>query len=394
VLTSTFPAAKGDGTPEFVLTLAEALAKEDSITVVAPRVAGGARRERVGQVEVRRFAYFPGRFEGLADGAIMPNLRSEPWRIVEAPFLVLAMLFAAWRAARETRPDVVHAHWLLPAGLVAVVLRGALKVPFVLTVHGADAYVLRGPMARVLRRVVVRRASAAVPVSRDIAARLAISPETVVPMGVDATAIRRAVGTRAPEPGRALFVGRLAEKKGVDVLLDALSDAPAATLRIAGDGPLRAQLEAQLAASGLGADRVAFLGRIGHDRVIDELAHASVFVIPSKVAADGDQEGTPVVLAEAMAAGVSVLASALGGIVDHVVDGETGILVPPDDPRALGAALQRMLADPVGSEALGRHAQERLGPLDVEQTRARYSDLYAAAIEDLPSGGAGRSGET
>jgi glycosyltransferase involved in cell wall biosynthesis len=310
----------------------------------------------------------------------MPNLRAQPWRIVEAPFLVLAMLVAAWRAARETRPDVVHAHWLLPAGLVAVVLRTARRIPFVLTVHGADAYVLRGLPARVLRRVVLQRASAVVPVSRDIATRLELPPEAAIPMGVDANAIRRELGARAPEPGRVLFVGRLAEKKGVDVLIDALRAAPAACVYIGGDGPLRDDLEAQAKDAELLADRVVFLGQIGHDRVIEELARAAVFVIPSKVAADGDQEGTPVVLAEAMAAGVPVLASALGGLADHVIDGETGVLVPPDDAHALGAALQRMLADPAATEALGRHARERLGALDVEETRARYARLFTEAV--------------
>jgi glycosyltransferase involved in cell wall biosynthesis len=380
VLTSTFPAAKGDGTPEFVLTLAEALAAHESVTVVAPRVRKDVRRERIGGVDVRRFAYFPRRFEGLADGAIMPNLRAQPWRIVEAPFLVIAMLVAAWHAARDTRPDIVHAHWLLPAGLVAVALRVTHRIPFVLTVHGADAYVLRGLSARVLRRVVLQRAAAVVPVSRDIATQLELPPEAAIPMGVDASAIRRAVGARAPEYGRVLFVGRLAEKKGVDVLIDALRVAPAASLYIGGDGPLRDDLEARAKDAELLGDRVVFLGRIGHDRVIDELARAAVVVIPSKVAADGDQEGTPVVLAEAMAAGVPVLASALGGLADFVIDGETGVLVPPDDAQALGGALQRMLDDAVATEALGRRAQERLGALDVEQTRSRYASLFAAAI--------------
>jgi colanic acid/amylovoran biosynthesis glycosyltransferase len=381
VLTSTFPATKGDGTPEFVLTLAEALAAHDSVTVIAPRVPGGASRERIGEVDVHRFAYFPRRFEGLADGAIMPNLRAQPWRIIEAPCLVLAMLGAAFRIARSTRPDVVHAHWLLPAGLVAVALRVVRRIPFVLTVHGADAYVLRGPLAGILRRVVLSRAAAVVPVSRDIATRLALPLDAAVPMGVDAAAIRHEVGTRAPEPGRTLFIGRLAEKKGVDVLIDALAGAPEAKVRVGGDGPLRAELEAQARAVAPGAARVVFLGRIGHEQVMDELARAAVFVIPSKVATDGDQEGTPVVLAEAMAAGVPVLASALGGLAEHVIDGETGMLVPPDDPAALGAALQKLIADPQAAAALGRNGQARLGPLDVEYTRSRYACLFAAAVD-------------
>ena len=379
ILTSTFPAHKGDGTPEFVLTLAEKLAQHDSVTVVAPRVKGGARREQIGRLEVRRFRYFPRAFEGLADGAIMPNLRAQPWRIIEAPTLVVAMLVAAWRTAREVDPDVVHAHWLLPAGLVAVTLRAARRTPFVLTVHGADAYVLRGPLAIALRRLVLRRAAAVVPVSRDIAERLALPPESAIPMGVDVDAIRAEVGARRPQPGRVLFVGRLAEKKGVDVLIDALGSVPGASLYLGGDGPLRPELEAR-AQRVLGEGRVVFLGRISRERVMQELASAAVFVIPSKIASDGDQEGTPVVLGEAMAAGVPVVASALGGLAEHVADGQTGMLVPPGDGDALAGALRGLLDDPARADAMAREAQARLGLLDVEQTYRRYDELLARAL--------------
>ena len=166
VLATTFPARSGDGTPEFVLTLSSGLAATGAeVTAVVPRVPGGVAEEVMDGVQVRRFAYFPERWEGLADGAIMPNLRAEPWRWAEAPPLVWRLYQAAAKEIRRQRPDVVHAHWIVPAGLVASMLHRRHRLPFVITAHGADAYTLRGRATSRLKRAALQAAEATVPVS-------------------------------------------------------------------------------------------------------------------------------------------------------------------------------------------------------------------------------------
>ncbi|HEX8804331.1 MAG TPA: hypothetical protein VF743_09060, partial [Acidimicrobiales bacterium] len=114
VVATTFPARAGDGTPEFVLTLAASLRAFD-VTVVVPRVPGAARDEVIDGVRVHRVAYFPARWEGLAADAIMPTLRAQPWRVVEAPFLVGALVLATLRQVRRRRAVVVNPHWIVPA---------------------------------------------------------------------------------------------------------------------------------------------------------------------------------------------------------------------------------------------------------------------------------------
>jgi glycosyltransferase involved in cell wall biosynthesis len=381
VVTSTFPARPGDGTPEFVLTLSRALSDHCDVVVVAPRVPNAPSEERIGRLVVRRFRYFPRRFEGLADGAIMPNLRSQPWRIVEAPFLLIATILATLRAVRREHADLVHAHWVVPGGLAAVFTRWMQRIPFVLTVHGADAYALNGRFATLVRRAVMKRAATVLPVSTDIAARLKLATDEqhVVPMGVDSEAIRVEVGERTVDPDSLLFIGRLAEKKGVDVLIDALPSVPGLTARIAGDGPLREQLEDRARQAGV-ADRVTFLGTVRREEVMNELRRAALLVIPSKVAAGGDQEGTPVVLAEAAAAGLPVVASALGGLGEFVSDGNTGILVPPDDAPALANGLQRALTMLPDLDARARAARTAIGRLDVRWTCDRYLDAFSSAL--------------
>lgn len=365
-----------------MLTLSGALARSGAeVTAVVPRVPGAATEEVVEGVRVRRFAYFLRRWEDLAHGAIMPNLRNNPLRWLQVVPLVLAFQFAALRAVRRERPDVVQAHWILPSGIVALLLRRMMKIPYVVTVHGADAYTLRSPIALRVKRAVVRHAAATVPVSTAIGREIgALGPvEEAIPMGVDVERIRGEVGVRHPEPGRVLLVGRLVEKKGVNVLLDAAATVPAARVVIVGDGPIAADLHAQAAALGI-TDRVEFLGPRTRAEVMAELARAAIVALPSQVGAGGDQDGVPVVLGEAMAAGVPVIASDIGGLAEHVSDTETGRLVEPGSVAELAAALEDLIADPVGAEKLASSASDRMaGSLDLVHVESCYQRVLAQA---------------
>ena len=380
VLTSTFPARPGDGTPGFVLSLSQELAKTLPVTVVAPRVRGAARRDRFDGVDVIRFRYFPKRWEGLADSAIMPALRAQPWRLVEVPTFLLAYLFTALRTTIRQRPALINAHWVIPAGVVALVVRVLTRTPYVLTAHGADAFVLSSGLPALVKRLVLTRASAVLPVSNDIAEALralGANCHEPIPMGVDVAAIRAATAPRAPEPGRLLFIGRLAGKKGVSVLLDAMTLAPATRLVIVGDGPDRRALEAQTERLGL-EGRVAFRGQQPRAEVEAELRRAAVLVVPSVVDSDGDKDGTPVVLPEALAAGLPVVASDLAGLGEHLTDGVDGLLVPPDDVAALAAALRRATDDPRSlvsvAEAGRRLAEERF---DLAVIASQYLSVFS-----------------
>lgn len=346
MIATTVPGEPGDGTPEFVLTLARHMRSSD-VTIVAPRVRGCARRQRVDGVALRRFAYAPRRTERLADEAILPALRQRPALLWQVPGLLLGLVMATIAECRRSRPDLVHAHWLLPGGVVALLVKRLLGRPYIVTAHGADAYALDGRFGRWLKRMVLREASGVYPVSNEIGDRLeALVPgcvTRVVPMGVDVDQLRQRVGTRAPAAGRLLFVGRLAEKKGVGVLLDALAELPeTTTLRIAGDGPDRADLERRTAELGLG-ERVRFLGSCDSQQVAEEYRRAALVVLPSRTAADGDRDGTPVVLMEALALGVPVVASDLGGITDLLGDAMGDRLVPEGDAVALAQALRDAL---------------------------------------------------
>jgi glycosyltransferase involved in cell wall biosynthesis len=385
VLTTTLPAREGDGTPAFVLELAQALGEKNDIVILAPRVPGGAATERLDNVEIRRFPYFFERFEGLADGAIMPNLQTQPWRAVEVPGLFAAFLAAAVREARGARPDLVHAHWILPGGLVALTVHRLFGIPYIVTAHAADIFRLQAKPFQALKRRVASRAAFVLPVSVQGAEVLGLDSESakrlVVPMGVDVSRIRDAVGRRAPEHGRLLFVGRLVEKKGVDVLVRALTGVPQSRLIIVGDGPMRAALE-ELSRDLDVSTRVTFAGRQGSRGVADELRRAHVLVVPSRVARDGDSDGTPVVMGEGMAAGVPVVASRLGGLSEYITSGENGLLVEPDDPAALAEGLRRVLAEAAETQRWTEVAGQRVrDELDIRVVARRYQEFVDAALD-------------
>jgi glycosyltransferase involved in cell wall biosynthesis len=386
-LATTLPARPGDGTPEFVLNLERSLADDYEITLLAPRVRASQQQEP--GIRIERFPYFPRRWEGVADGAILPNIRKERWRAIEVPFLMAAFLFSALRIARRERPCVVHANWVIPGGLIALVLKKLLKIPYIVTVLGDDAYRLKSWPLPWLKKLVIRNAVVVSPLSTEMGEVLGLSPQQrrdwVVPLGVDVDAISEAVGTREPEPGRLLFVGRLVEKKGVDVLIEAMSRLPEARLVVAGDGPDRAALEAQAQKLAL-SERVEFLGQQDVAGVREQFRRACAVVVPSRVGKAGDSDGTPLVMVEAMAAGVPVVASRLGGLEENIRSGETGLLVEPESVPSLVAGLTSALSDPTAAEGWAREARtQMIGRLDSATTARRYKEFLKLALEQAPA---------
>jgi len=240
-------------------------------------------------------------------------VRAKPWRVAFLPPFLGAFRRAAASAARDV--DLVHAHWLA-AGAVAA----TLGKPYVVQVWGTDvALARRVPW---LVRPVLQRARLVIAASSFLAEEacaLGARDVRVVPSGV---AIPGRVG-EPEEPPHILYVGRLSAEKGVLELMEACRGLP---LEVVGDGPLRNRIP----------DALGFVppGELG-----PYYERAAVVAVPSR------REGYGMVAREAMAWGRPVVASSIGGLVDAVEDGVTGLLVPPGDAGRLREALERLLAD-------------------------------------------------
>lgn len=321
VLASTFPRWKNDPEPAFVFELARRLVDQFEVTVLCPHAAGAAELEYADEIKVIRYRYAPSLLETLVNnGGIVTNLRRAKWKFLLIPTFIISQLWWVWRLVRSGDIDIIHAHWILPQGLIAMLASATgrpQRVPFVVTSHGADLFALRSASLQWLKRLVLRRTAAITVVSEGMCApviALGADPSKlrIEPMGVDLS--NRF--TRDPAVERSehelLFVGRLVAKKGLRHLIDALpkviEQRPKTFLTVAGFGPELEARRAQAKQLGVG-DRVRFLGAVQQDSLPALYRRASLFVAPFIEATGGDQDGLGLVLIEALGCGCPVVVS-------------------------------------------------------------------------------------
>jgi glycosyltransferase involved in cell wall biosynthesis len=331
VLTTSYPRFPGDPAGHFVADAVEHLrARGLDVAVVGPQ-----------QFHTYGLAYGHG---------VLGNLRRRPWLALFVPSLLASFV----RAARRVEADLLHAHWL-SAGWVAA----RTGKPYVVQVWGTDIELARRAPRLVCGTLRGARLVIAASTALAQAASLLGAREVrVIPSGVDLPA---AAGQEA-DPPEVLYAGRLSEEKGVLELVEATDGM---NLIVAGDGPLRG--------------RMPFArGFVPHDELERLYARAAVVVCPSR------REGFGVACLEAMAHGRPVVATDVGGLRDLVVDGETGLVVPPRDPAALRAALEQLLADP--------KLRQRLGAAGRQRARERFSwDAVTSAVVDAYAEAVGRT---
>jgi glycosyltransferase involved in cell wall biosynthesis len=274
----------------------------------------------------------------------------------------VAYLPAAARIAslvERERLDQVHAAWAHFPGSVAYLVARLTGRPFSMSAHaGSDLYRTQAFLAEKARAA----RFTATCVGRNAAMLRALAgPEARVECvyhGVDLARFDGAGRARDPEP-LLVTVGRLVPAKGFDLAIEALGRlAPgrAPRLVVVGEGPERARLEALARARGV-ESRVTFTGPLPQRELVGLYQRAWLLLAPSRVLANGRRDGIPNVTIEAMAMGVPVLGTTAGGLEEAVTAGETGVLVPPDDPGALAEALTRWIADPAGLERMGELAR-------------------------------------
>lgn len=292
-------------------------------------------------------------------------------RGVLGPFFPRAALTCRLAYGAQGRFDVIYCHFAQIAELARQLRSvGFFEGPLVAVVHGFDVTTLVAEHGRDYYAPLFREASRLLPVSELFQKKLVglgADPGKVEVrrMGVDTAAL--AYRPRVLEPGetpRLVSVGRLVEKKGLELGLRAVAIAEQRSGRalhydIVGDGPLRAELEAAAAREGIG-EHVTFHGSRTSRETMELLGRAHVLLAPSVTAKNGDMEGIPVVLMEAMAQGLPVLSTRHSGIPELVEDGTSGVLVREGDADALGAALADLLAHPERWGDLTRAARLRV----------------------------------
>jgi len=397
LLTSSFPRYIGDSAGIFLYHLAKHLAlKGMDVSVLTPHDADYKTFEVFKKLTIRRFRYFiPTRLQQLCyRSGILNNIKSQPFTLFQVPLLIISELLSVAHLVKSHQIDVVHAHWTFPQGLVAIVNKRLQKTPCVVTLHGSDVHGLKHPLFSALNGLVARQSDVCTANSAatrnavtDLNARKNIS---IIPMGVDPSLFKKSnAGTQKIRDsihakGKIiLYAGRLIRIKGVDQLISAMPAViqkhPQAKLVIVGNGPERNNLLALSKKFGL-ENNTIFRKEMSQNRLVEWYSASDIFVLPSVLNPSGEKEGQGVVVLEAMACGLPVVGSKVGGIPSIIKNEKTGMLAKPGNPEDLSKKMCILLDNDGLREQIIENARQMvLQQFTWESIAEKFIKLYIQA---------------
>ena len=301
-------------------------------------------------------------------------------------FVFSASLYSL-RLVRKLRPDIVHAFFGIPSGPVAYLLKKVYDLPYVVFLGGRDVprphpdpafyRLIYGILAPAIRSI-WGNANAVIACSnglRDLALRTENDARIhVIPDGVDLSKFRPVEKNADPEKVKILTVGRLIPRKGFDCLIRSLPKVMKIAKRdlcveIVGDGPLRAEL-IRLAEQFQVARKLIFAGTVPYEQLAEKYQQADVFVLPSLA------EGMPLVVLEAMASGLPIIATGVQGIEELVKQGVNGYLFPPADPNSLAQYLAAVINDNAIRLKMGKESTRIVRKYDWANIAEQYLHIY------------------
>lgn len=351
-ITSTFPRSEEDQLAKWIGELAIRLKKKGvKISVLAPAYKGSPSHNYFG-IPVHRFRYAPAFLEVLTheEGAIM-KIRENPLFIILSVFYLICGSIATIKHILNYSYDVVNVHWPFPNGIFGIIAKRIKGIRLILTFHGAEFTLAKHmPLGKTAIWYILKSSDKIIANSLHTKRKIQEIknlPVRIIPFG-SAIRLRKTVKNNENRGyKKILFVGRLIERKGVTFLISSMPDILSSVdvrLDVVGDGPLHASLKKQISDLNL-QDKILLHGKVDNDKLMQFYQECDVFVLPSIVDKWGDTEGLGVVLLEAMNFKKPIVASRVGGIVDIIKDGETGLLVPEKDPQALALAIKKIFKD-------------------------------------------------
>ncbi len=393
-LTSSYPRYKTDSASIFLRNLAQNISNSNNeIHILSPDHISIDTSYKEKWIKKHYFQYFfPRNKQNLAYGAgILPNLKKNRWLYLQAPFFIISMFYYTWKLIRKIQPSIIHAHWIFPQGLVAVILGNIYKIPVITTAHGGDAFALRGSILAIIKRWTIKNSTAWTSNTNITANAFGknIPPPHIIPMGIDykkfSTGNAEQLKLNIPQNlVILLFVGRLVEKKGVKDLLTAYSllsesQIDKTQLWIIGDGTERQALNTLSNSLNIN-NKVIFWGRLPNEHLPDYYAAADIFIAPSITDDSGDTEGQGVMLLEALASGTPIISTTTGGISEVISHNETGILVQPNSPNEIKSAIELLLNSNLLRTKFKLNAQNQAKKYNWKNIAYKFNDLYKQCL--------------
>ena len=391
ILSSTFPRWCGDKEPPFVYELARRIGERYQILVLAPHFPGAFDRETLSDIDIVRFRYSLPCLEKLSyGGGILSNIKRYPLMIFQVPLFLLSQWVYLIKLIRDSNPALIHAHWVIPQGIVAVLACLFFQNPPVIlcTIHGGDLFGLRQKFAVFLRKFVYQRAKGLTVVSSAMKCLVihegGLNEYTkIIPMGVDLRRQFYPLQTYRTT-NEILFVGRLVEKKGLIYLLKAmpkiLERFPQTQLTVIGDGPELNKCKHLVSHINI-ASHVKFIGAIANEKLPDYYRRSGIVVFPSIIDVKGDQEGFGLVLVEAMGCGCAVVTTNLKAMQDIVTDGVNGMVVDEKSSDQIADAVNKLLTNSNDIARLQQCARDSvLERFDWQIITEKYCDMIDSLL--------------
>ncbi len=374
VITSSYPRFVGDSVAPFVKSLSEAIAdRGHDVIVIAPYDAI-AVPDTSKKIIVKRFKYiFHDKFHIMGHSrSLKDDAKLRPFVYILLPLYIFFGSLCLYKNVRRQKSDVIHAHWVLPGGLIAALVGLLTKTPFIISLHGSDIYVANRNIAfKWVTEWIFRRAKYVTACSQELfdqAESLGAKGKIkLIAWGADPNRfkpldnksdVRKQYGWKNDELV-ICSLGRMVSKKGFDRLITAfatLRDKKNLKLVIGGEGPLKKDLITQTFQLGL-KNKVEFPGNISWCDVGNFLGAADLFVLPSVRDKSGNIDGLPTVLLEAMACGLACVATNIGGVSLVIKNYENGVIFDTKIDNELKSILEDLLFDREKREELGNNAR-------------------------------------
>lgn len=397
-ITSSYPIKAGDIQGTFVNTFVDCMVLQGyRMVVLTPFMTSSKFFEKREDLIIYRFPYFfPFRFHRLSTtgGMYFGFMNSFLGKIQIIPYLLMMILYAGVIIKKEN-VSLMHTHWIIPQGIIGAFWRRIYNIPHISTAYTLDITITkRIPFLSCFLRWVLHNIDCVTVISKYAQTQvLQFSPSslpiTIIPMGMDDNRISIVNPDEIVDKAShvILFVGRIIKWKGIGTLIQAMKevkqDYPDVKLFIIGDGP-DLNIFSEMVHSLELSDIIKFLGKLPDAELKIAYQKSDLFVLPSQPHNGIVMEGLGLVLLEAMASGVPVIGSNIGGITDIIEDGVNGLLIPPGDPSSLALAIKRIFKEP----GLGKKFQIN-GLKTVEERFSwnilikRYHELYQEQMKDF-----------
>jgi len=365
VLATTFPRWENDKEPTFVKDLCKELIEDFEVHVLVPHYKGLKPREKVEGMFIHRFTYFyPKKLQKLAYGGILPNIKKNPILILQSPLLFTSKLYNTIKIIKKYNIKKIHTHWFFPQGYISAICNKLLKTKSMVTIHAGGIIALNKIplLKKPISNFIVKNNDIIISVShygKDLLKTMVSSnlkkmvenKTKVIPMGTYTKEFRKKINKKSlrkeykiKERNIILFLGRIAEKKGLKYLIQALPKIKNKDylILIGGDGPLKKNIEL-LVKKYKFQNKVRFLGYITGKDKTNYILSSDILIVPSIVTKEGDTEGLPVTIMEGMSAGLPTIATDVGGIKDIIKNNKNGLLIKQKNPKEIAEKINYLL---------------------------------------------------